>query len=123
MKDSTRLAATLIIWIAFSAVAGSTLTSATGPIQNADGNTLFGIVALLAASAMISTISIWLGGWRASVSQQQESRQREHSKQKRAGQSRIARLIEELDDEEIYDLEALLLARDHASQETRGRGT
>ena len=117
MRESTRLAATLIIWIAYAAVIGSTLTSATGAIRNANGATIFGIVAVLSVAAVISTLAIWVGGARASGAHNQTETHLARGKnkrlrQERLGQDRIARLTDAMDDEDIYDLEALLLARD-----------
>ena len=117
MKENTRLIATLIIWIALAAVVGPVLTSSTGAIREASDGTLFGIVAILTIAAMISTIAIWVGGARAAASQAQNESHFARGKNKRLtqdrlGQDRIARLIDSLDDEDIYDLEALLLARD-----------
>lgn len=111
MRESTRLGATLIIWVIFAIVMSVTLTSVTGPISRAGDNAIFGIVALMAGMAAISTIAIWLGGGR-SMASHQDATHLARGKRKRAGRDRIERLIEALDDEDIYDLEELLLARE-----------
>ena len=126
MKESTRLIATLIIWIALAAVVGPILTSSTGAITRANDGTLFGIVAVMAIAAVISTLAIWIGGTRASADHQQEETHFARGKNKRLrkdrlGHDRIARLIETLDDEDIYDLEALLLARDSDGEIAQGQ--
>ncbi len=123
MKESIRLAATIIIWIALAAVLGSTLTSPTGAIGTASGPTVLGVVAVLAFAAMVSTVAVWFGGGR-SVAQTPDETHFAQGKHKRIdptrlGQDRLARLIDSLEDEDIYDLEALLLARDQESRTQR----
>lgn len=101
-----RLIATLGIWIILSIIIISLLTSATGAVNNADGATVFGIVFILALSAVFSTGAVWFGGARL------EAEAVRSAKAKRHGRSRVERLIADLDDDEVYDLEALLLGRD-----------
>ncbi|MBN2305899.1 MAG: hypothetical protein JXQ72_15555 [Anaerolineae bacterium] len=113
MRDTTRMIATLVIWIAMAALIGGLLTTPTGAIANAEGAVLFGIVMVMAIAGVISTGMVWFAGTRG---QRLDTVQR--SKAKRHTSNRVERLIEALDDDEIYDLEALLLARD---QEGSGR--
>jgi hypothetical protein len=104
-----RVLATVVIWIAFSAMTVSLFTAPTGAISNADGAELFGIVLVLSIAAFLSTTAIWRG--------EQGSSDRgvsDRAKAKRTmfrERSRIERLVERLDDDEIYELEALLLGQ------------
>lgn len=116
MSERARLAATLAIWIAFAIITASTLTSPTGAIAQASGVELFGIVLTMAIAAMVSTVAVWAVGWRATAADQ-DTASAARSKPKRVGRDRVERLIEDLDDDEIYDLEALLLARDQSNTE------
>lgn len=118
MRDSTRTIATLIIWVAMASLIGGLLTTSTGAISRANGATLFGIVLVLSIMGMVSTATIWLAG-RGSAA---ESAETSRAKAKRQGRSRIERLIQDLDDDEIYDLEAMLLARDDDAHRSRGSG-
>jgi hypothetical protein len=110
MRDMMRLIATLTIWVVFAAVMGVALSSPTGPLNNANGGEITGIVAIMAAAATISTIAVWAAARHDNVSQSR-SIPVARGKPKRVEQDRVERLIESLDDDEIYDLEALLLSR------------
>jgi hypothetical protein len=118
MRENARLTATLVIWIIFAIMTSAMLTSATGPISRAGDNAIFGIVALLAATAAFSTLVVWVGGGRG-ASERDRAAHLARGKRKRAGSDRIERLIADLDDDEIYDLEALLLARDQSAARER----
>ncbi len=104
MRDVARTITTVIIWAVMMGVITALLTTPTGAISNADGAEAFGIVFVL-AGAVVSTAMIWFAGSRdvAAVSR---------GKAKRRGRDRVARLVEDLDDDEVYELEALLLARE-----------
>jgi hypothetical protein len=110
MREMVRLIATLTIWVVFATVMGVTLSSPTGPLNNANGGEITGIVAVMAAAATISTIAVWTTGKR---DESRDSREIPiaRGKPKRIERDRVERLIESLDDDEIYDLEALLLSR------------
>ena len=105
MHDLSRVGATCGIWGAMTAIIIAMLTSAAGPIASADGSVLFGIVFVLAIAATITTLALWTLGNRTAPVQRTRM-----AKSKRSRQDRMARLVESLDDEDIYDLEALLLA-------------
>jgi len=109
-----RIVATLLVWVMFTVIVISLLTSVTGAITNASGSEVFGIVVAIAAAAAISTAAIWAAG--AHNEDDDESMARLLAKVKRRRPRRAEELLESLDDEEIYDLEALLLSR---SRETR----
>jgi hypothetical protein len=111
MRDMMRLIATLTIWIVFATVVGVALSSATGPLNNANGGEITGIVAIMAAAATISTIAVWTAARQDSTSQSRAIPVARGKKIKRAERDRVERLIESLDDDDIYDLEALLLSR------------
>lgn len=108
MQDKTRAVATLVIWIGFTIMTSTMLTSVTGPIANSNGAAVFGIVLVLAFTALVSTLAVWVGG-RPDHEAEQESRT---AKAKRTNRNRVERLVESLEDDEIYELEALLLSRD-----------
>ncbi|MBN1965854.1 MAG: hypothetical protein JW910_14475 [Anaerolineae bacterium] len=108
MNDGSRLAATLVIWIAFAALTGTLLTSPTGAVANTtNSGALFGIVLVLAVAATVSTGAIWASG-----RQRGESTESRFAKAKRARPRRIEDLVNSLEDDEVYELESLLLARD-----------
>jgi hypothetical protein len=109
MREMMRLIATLTIWVVFATVMGVTMTNATGPIAKANGGEIIGIVALMAAAATISTVVIWYGTNRPETRDSSVNVAR--SKIKRVERDRVERLIDTLNEDEIYDLEALLLAR------------
>jgi hypothetical protein len=102
MKDSTRIWATIAIWIIFASLAAIILTSTTGVIANSGPDTVGVIMFGLAAAVAVTSVSIWFGGQRQSEDVL--------SKAKRVHHTRVDRLIESLDDDEIYELEARLLA-------------
>ncbi len=110
MRDMMRLIATLTIWVVFATVMGVTLNSPTGALNNANGGEITGVVAIMAAAATICTVAIW-----AAAKNEGARASREipiaRGKTKRVERDRVERLIETLDDDEIYDLEALLLSR------------
>jgi membrane protein implicated in regulation of membrane protease activity len=117
MQEKTRLIATLVIWIGFTIMTSTLLTSVTGPIATANGAAVFGIVLVLAMVALLSTLVVWVGGH----SYQEVERESRIAKAKRTNRNRVERLIESLDDDEIYDLEALLLSRDQDGELPRRR--
>lgn len=103
MGHKERLIATIVIWVTFSIISSSILTSPTGSVSNANGATVFGIFFVMAAAAMISTLAVWLGARGSQV-------ETPASKNKRLERTRVDRLINQLSDDEIYELEARLLA-------------
>jgi hypothetical protein len=121
MRELIRLIATLTIWVVFASVMGVALTSATGPLNNANGGEITGIVAIMAAAATISTVAIWIGAKREE-SRESNTAHIARGKIKRVERDRVGRLIESLDDDEIYDLEALLLSR-HEETTRRDQGS
>jgi hypothetical protein len=118
MRDIVRLVSTLTIWVVFATVMGVTLSSPTGPLNNADGGQITGIVAIMAAAATISTIAVWTAA-RQDSAPSSRAIPVARGKAKRVERDRVERLIDSLDDDEIYDLEALLLSRreDSGAQE------
>jgi len=110
MRDSTRLIATLIVWSAFTinlGIIAAVMVASTVDMDFAGGLIVLGLIFIFALAATVSTNSIWSGA-RNSVEEPPRS-----SKAKRTlERSRVERLIESLDDDEVYELEALLLRRD-----------
>ncbi len=116
MQEKTRLIATVVIWVGFTVMTSTMLTSVTGPIATANGAAVFGIVLILAVTSLISTLAVWLGGH-----SEEDARESRAAKAKRTNRTRVDRLIESLDDDEIYDLEALLLSREQDGELPRRR--
>jgi hypothetical protein len=113
MRDFWRLAATVMIWGFLTMVMVFTITSSTGPIANADGGQVTAIITVLAIAASIGTAAIWTGG--RGEERRADTTNIARGKNKRTGRDRIERLIQSLDEDEIYDLESLLLAREEDS--------
>ncbi|MBN1680244.1 MAG: hypothetical protein JW966_08120 [Anaerolineae bacterium] len=116
MNDIARLIVTSIIWIAVMSALMAMLLSDSGAMASADSDTVFKVVLTLAAAATLSTGAIWAA--RPGSSQQQTTDVTRLAKPKRMGRTRIERLVEALDDDEIYDLEALLLARNEEHRDS-----
>lgn len=112
MREMMRLIATIIIWSAFITVAGVSLSAVTGPVANMNGGEIIGLMAVLMTGAIAMTYAVWHSGFQR-AEDTQSARER-LSKPKRAGRTRVERLIEDLEDEEIYRLEELLLGRDQS---------
>jgi len=109
-----RIIATLLIWSGFTAITISLLTSVTGAITRASGAEVFGIVLVIALAAAISTAAVWTGtpGYTSGAD-------RALAKAKRRRPRSAEDVLNSLDDEEIYELEALLLAREDRSRQQR----
>jgi len=106
--NNTRLIATLIIWLAFAlvmGVVGAVLIFSDVAFNWMIAALVFGIVAIMAAAVTTSTGSIW-------GSHRETDRELDATKSKRTSRARIERLVESLDDDEVYELESLLLDRD-----------
>lgn len=106
MDANKRLAATILIWVMVTIMVSTLMTSSTGAVTSLRGIELFGIVLALGGAATLSTMTVWLGG------RQREPEESRLAKAKRQHPNRAQRLIEDLNDNEIYQLEALLLSRD-----------
>jgi hypothetical protein len=102
-----RIVATVAIWMFLAILSSVILTTSTGAVSH-NAAAAFGAVLVLAIAAAISTMTIWLTTLRDPAHQDSARL----SKAKRSGRDRIERLIASLDDEDIYELEARLLARD-----------
>lgn len=94
MNNMVRLTATAVVWIIMATVL--TLLQHT--------NDLVWIALILAAAAAISTAAVWSGPNHTISTQQIES-----AKHKR--NSRMTRLVDALDEDQMYELEELLAAR------------
>ena len=112
MRDNTRLIATLIIWIGFTIMVSTITTSVTGPVASGNSATIFGIVLVLALTALIGTLAVWVGGGRSGAAEDLART----AKAKRTTRNRVERLVETLEDDEVYELDALLLAREEEHQ-------
>lgn len=113
MRD-TRVLPTIVIWLA---VAGM-MSFLVGILAVTDAEVeWWGALMLLflfisgIEAATKSTKAIWKA----------DSIQGTAAKAKRVQQNRITRLVDSLDDDDIYELEALLLAREHEGSYHNGR--
>lgn len=112
MDSQYRLAATVIIWAAFVIMIGiiGGLIAASGfSLDLAGGGIVLVIILGMLVAVTQSTQAVWSGEQKTPS---REDERRAAGKAKRQERSRIERLIQDLDDDEIYDLEAMLLARD-----------
>lgn len=113
MREIMRLIATTIIWGAFISVAGITLSNNAGPAANMNGGEIVALMAIFMSGAVAMTYAVWHNGFNVGHSGNHAGR----GKAKRTYPDRVDRLIEDLDDDTIYELEALLLARDREARE------
>ncbi len=110
MRESTRAIITLLIWVGFLLMTGTILTTPTGAVATAEGGVLFGIMAVSGLVAMVMTFAIWNSGFSDPNTTRDLALSGRGSKLKRAGHNdRIERLLASLDDDDVYELEALLL--------------
>ena len=122
MKDTTRLLATLIIWGAFTiiiGIIGGLLAASHATLNGVDTIVLLIIVLSLMALVGTSMQAVWTATTN-SANQDDDARL---AKAKRVGSRRVERLIEQLDDDEIYDLEALLLSHRDEDSATHDRSS
>lgn len=118
MRDIMRMIATTIIWGAFISVVGVTLSMSTGPVSRMNGGEIVGMVAVLMIGVVSMTYAIWHNGFqRGQFDTDREYERRSKPKRTTSGyQNRVSRLIDSLDDDDIYELEALLLDRERDSR-------
>ncbi|MCL4239024.1 MAG: hypothetical protein KJ047_12325 [Anaerolineae bacterium] len=117
MNDTGRIVATTIIWVGLMALLGGLLTTSVGAIANANSATVLGIVIVLSVMAVIITAVVWHDG----ASSHRADNRALSGKRKRLQGDRVARLLDELSDEEVYELEALLLHEARAERESAAR--
>ena len=117
MRDTARILATMIIWVALLILLGGLLTTPVGAISNANSATILGIVIVLGMMAAMITAVVWQGG----TTPRRADDRALGGKRKRLQGDRVARLLDELSDEEVYELEALLLHEARAERESAAR--
>ncbi len=104
MGARDRLFATVVIWGTFMITSIVLFDRATSHNPGRiSALTLIVIMALIALAAVFGTFAVWRF-W---------SREEHCEKQKRAQSRRIARLVERLDDDELLELEARQITREH----------
>ena len=119
MGDTGRIVATTIIWVTLVILLGGLFTTQVGAIANANSATILGIVIVLCVMAAMITAVVWQGGV---VPRRADAADRAlRGKRKRLQGDRVARLLDELSDEEVYELEALLLHEARAERESAAR--
>ncbi len=105
MRDTGRLLLTFSIWLGLLILIGSLLTSPTGAIAQANSATVLDVTLVLGGVAALMTLIIWVSGSEQARAEAESA----SSKRKRPQHSRIERLLADLNDDEVYELEALLL--------------
>jgi len=136
MRDTARILATMIIWVALLILLGGLLFMPTGviargnsatilhivdyyfsasqhAIARASSATILGIVVALGMMAAMITAVVWQGG----TTPRRADDRALGGKRKRLQGDRVARLLDELSDEEVYELEALLLHEARAKRD------
>ncbi|HMM27824.1 MAG: hypothetical protein AAGU78_12895 [Chloroflexota bacterium] len=99
----------------FTIITVSLMTSVTGPIAHASGSEAFGIIVAVAIAAAISTAAVWTASQNSGSISDRTAR----LKAKRRAPRRVEDLLDSLDDQEIYELESLLLAREDPAQQRK----
>lgn len=110
MREFYRLLATGVIWVALMVMLGLLFVFGTGPTSTLYGDAVFGIVLVTSVAAAASTYAVWESAYPASADQADAGSAAQ--KAKRLDRSRLQRLIETMDDDEIIELETLLTARE-----------
>ena len=95
MGDGVRLAATSVIWLTLAAILIAAAVT---------GGDMVALAFILGIAAAISTSVIWESGKSKALTAENEV-----SKNKR--NNRLSRLVDKLDEEEVYQLEDLLASR------------
>ncbi|MFC1959580.1 hypothetical protein ACFLYO_02610 [Chloroflexota bacterium] len=113
MQSRERLWATIAIWIPYTIIITSFLLAATIAGSHLHEDTMFGIVLVISAAAALVIRAIWRGLGQAKEAEKATIAE-QSGKSKRYDQDRLARLIEQLDQDEVIELETLLLARDES---------
>ncbi|MCD4686513.1 MAG: hypothetical protein K8S97_11320 [Anaerolineae bacterium] len=107
MTGRTRLSGTAIIWSAFTliiSIIAVALIITGAELDLIDALILLAIFMVLTVAVNSSTRAIWHSDTMDTAQQR--------GKIKRSNPSRVERLIDRLDDDEIYELETVLLSRD-----------
>lgn len=118
MNDSMRVAATVIIWIAFTVIVAVMAAAITITQPIVDGSIAVMVLAIM-LMLTVAVISSMRAVWQGNSQKNQPAESRGSGKLKHRDPRRIERLIETLDDDEVYDLEALLLAREQEAEHHR----
>lgn len=103
---NVRLITTLIIWLVFAISLTMMVTLPSSGIFQASEVIVVTFILSLAVVAAISTLGVW------GVLGHADDDAARRGKGKRSLASRVERLVDDLDDDEVYELEALLLNRE-----------
>lgn len=116
MQERMRLYATLVVWFFLTGLMIGLFAIPSSVFADASPGIALAVLITLALTAMISTMGIW--GQLTESDGSAESTLSAAAKQKRspAGERRLARLVDQLDDDEADALEALLAERDAQAQ-------
>lgn len=108
-----RLAATFIVWAAFTfivAIFAAMIAAANYSVTTGGGIILMIVFLALMITVSNATRAIWTG------QAESDALENRRAKAKRRYRGRVERLLDDLDDEEVYDLQALLLGRDQPAR-------
>ncbi|MEP0764452.1 MAG: hypothetical protein HRF48_17100 [Chloroflexota bacterium] len=119
MGDTGRIVATTIIWVTLVILLGGLFTTQVGAIADANSAAVVGVAVVLSVMALLITGVIWLSAILGIGATRRDPALR--GKRKRLQGDRVARLLDELSDEEVYELEALLLHEARAERESATR--
>jgi hypothetical protein len=110
---TARLIATIAIWLGFVTIMIAMLDMTSTRFQSGMDFSVIAITLILSGTVALSTFGIWIGARTPSEASAALA------KSKRVHRTRVDRLIETLDDDEIYELEARLLAREQDQRRER----
>ena len=101
MNSGMKLAATFIIWTAFTII----MTTGHSPLAEATGGAAVMMTVVLAIAAAVSSVAVWQGG-------EQNTLKREAAEKAKRTRTRVGRFVDTLSNEEIAELRARLTADD-----------
>jgi len=101
MNSGMKLAATFIIWTAFTII----MTTGHSPLAEATGGAAVMMTVVLAIAAAASSVAVWQSG-------EQNALKREAAEKAKRTRTRVGRFVDTLSNEEIAELRARLTADD-----------
>ena len=111
-NNRDRLIVTALIWVMFTVLMGTFLSSPVGPANGMADEFVLGIVIALSVAVAAPTITMWSNRGDAQAAPSRAAEDRQSRKAKREQATRLQNLIERLDEDEIVELETLLQSRD-----------
>ena len=115
MRERDRLWATVVIWVAYMAIMGVLVVFGGSRASSLSADVVFAVALVCSLAAGLSTYGVWDKARGGVVLPPETDRQAR--KTKRVDRGRIGRLLEDLDEDEIVELETLLAAREQDAPE------